>query len=64
VFDNAMHDFDRLKTFHGTLDWLARHQPRCHRAIEESPAPAAGFPLPEATFRTGASSSTRATAGR
>ena len=37
VFDNDLHDFDRLKTYQGTLDWLARHQPRCHRAIVESP---------------------------
>lgn len=36
VFDNAMHDFDRLKTWEGTLDWLAEHQPRCHQAITES----------------------------
>ena len=36
VFDNAMHDFDRLKTWEGTLDWLALHQPRCHQAITES----------------------------
>jgi flavin-dependent dehydrogenase len=38
VFDNAMHDFDRLKTFEGVMDWLGRHQPRCRRAIEESGA--------------------------
>lgn len=36
VFDNAMHDFDHLKTWEGTLAWLAEHQPRCHQAIEES----------------------------
>jgi flavin-dependent dehydrogenase len=36
VFDNRMHDFDQLKTYQGTLDWLAEHQPRCRRAIDES----------------------------
>jgi flavin-dependent dehydrogenase len=36
VFDNAMHDFDRLKTFDGVMAWLGQHQPRCKRAIEES----------------------------
>lgn len=33
VFDNALHDFESLKTFDGALAWLAEHQPRCHRAI-------------------------------
>lgn len=36
VFDTRMHDFDRLKTYSGTLAWLAEHQPLCHRAIEAS----------------------------
>jgi len=36
VFDNALHDFESLKTWPGTLDWLARHQPMCHRAVTES----------------------------
>lgn len=36
VFDNALHDFDSLKTFGGAIDWLAEHQPRCHRAVLES----------------------------
>jgi 2-polyprenyl-6-methoxyphenol hydroxylase-like FAD-dependent oxidoreductase len=36
VFDNQLHDFDQLKTWDGTLDWLAQHQPRCYRAIDES----------------------------
>jgi len=36
VFDNAMHDFDRLKTWEGTMAWLGEHQPRCRQAIEES----------------------------
>lgn len=36
VFDTRMHDFDRLKTYPGTLAWLAEHQPLCHRAIENA----------------------------
>ena len=36
VFDNRLHDFDQLKTWEGTLDWLAEHQPLCRRAIDES----------------------------
>lgn len=36
VFDNALHDFDALKSFDGAMDWLAEHQPRCHRAILEA----------------------------
>lgn len=35
VFDNALHDFDSLKTFDGAMAWLAEHQPRCHRDIAE-----------------------------
>lgn len=33
VFDNALHEFDSLKTFDGAMAWLAEHQPRCQRAI-------------------------------
>ncbi len=36
VFDNQLHDFNRLKTWEGTLDWLAEHQPMCRQAIEDS----------------------------
>jgi len=36
VFDTRMHDFDQLKSFEGTMEWLAEHQPLCHRAIENS----------------------------
>jgi len=36
VFDRRMHDFDMLKTYDGVMDWLARHQPRCHRALTAS----------------------------
>ncbi|TVQ29160.1 MAG: halogenase [Wenzhouxiangella sp.] len=36
VFDNRLHDFDRLKTYAGTLDWLAEHQPLCRRAIDQA----------------------------
>lgn len=36
VFDNDLHDFDALKSYDGAMDWLARHQPRCHRAIVEA----------------------------
>lgn len=36
VFDNSLHDFDRLKTYQGTLDWLAEHQPLCRQAIDHS----------------------------
>ncbi len=36
VFDNSMHDFDRLKTWEGTMAWLGEHQPRCRQAIAES----------------------------
>lgn len=38
VFDNALHDFDALKTFDGAMAWLAEHQPRCHRAVVEANA--------------------------
>ncbi len=33
VFDNAVHDFAELKSWDGAMDWLRRHQPRCHQAI-------------------------------
>jgi len=33
VFDNALHEFDSLRSFDGAMAWLAEHQPRCHRAI-------------------------------
>ncbi|RFF30020.1 NAD(P)/FAD-dependent oxidoreductase [Wenzhouxiangella sediminis] len=36
VFDNALHDFDALRSFDGAMAWLAEHQPRCHRAIVEA----------------------------
>ncbi|MFU8830689.1 MAG: NAD(P)/FAD-dependent oxidoreductase [Wenzhouxiangella sp.] len=36
VFDNDMHDLDRMKTWEGTLAWLEEHQPRCRQAIDES----------------------------
>ncbi|AKS43356.1 NAD(P)/FAD-dependent oxidoreductase [Wenzhouxiangella marina] len=36
VFDRRVHDFDRLKRYEGVLNWLAQHQPRCHRALTES----------------------------
>ncbi|WP_376695564.1 NAD(P)/FAD-dependent oxidoreductase [Wenzhouxiangella sp. EGI_FJ10305] len=36
VFDNALHDFDSLKSFDGAMAWLAEHQPRCHRAVREA----------------------------
>ncbi len=36
VFDNRLHDFDQLKTFEGTLDWLAEQQPLCRRAIDQA----------------------------
>lgn len=36
VFDDALHDFDALKTYAGAMDWLAEHQPRCRRAIVEA----------------------------
>ena len=36
VFDNNLHDFERLKTWEGSLDWLAEHQPMCRRAIDKS----------------------------
>ncbi|NEZ02596.1 halogenase [Wenzhouxiangella sp. XN201] len=36
VFDSALHDFDALKSFDGSMAWLAEHQPRCHRATLEA----------------------------
>ena len=36
VFDNRLHDFDHLKTYEGTLSWLAEHQPLCRRAIDQA----------------------------
>jgi len=36
VFDNALHDFESLKSFDGAMAWLAEHQPRCHRAVREA----------------------------
>lgn len=35
VFDNDLHEFDRLKTWEGALDWLGEHQPMCRRAIDD-----------------------------
>ncbi len=36
VFDNRLHDFDQLKTYEGTLEWLAENQPMCRRAIDQA----------------------------
>jgi len=36
VFDDALHDFKQLKTYNGTLAWLALHQPLCYQAIKRS----------------------------
>ncbi|NBB93687.1 MAG: FAD-dependent oxidoreductase [Gammaproteobacteria bacterium] len=36
VFDNALHDFEALKSFDGAMAWLAEHQPRCQRAVVEA----------------------------
>ncbi|WP_376692897.1 NAD(P)/FAD-dependent oxidoreductase [Wenzhouxiangella sp. EGI_FJ10409] len=36
VFDNALHDFESLKSYDGAMDWLAEHQPRCHRAVRDA----------------------------
>ena len=36
VFDRRMHDFDALRSYQGVLDWLEKHQPRCHKALQES----------------------------
>ncbi|MDZ7789080.1 MAG: tryptophan 7-halogenase [Xanthomonadales bacterium] len=36
VFDNALHDFESLKSFEGAMNWLAEHQPRCHRAVVDA----------------------------
>ncbi len=36
VFDNRLHEFAQFKTYEGTLNWLACHQPRCHQALVQS----------------------------
>ncbi|MEE4329376.1 MAG: hypothetical protein V2J10_00810, partial [Wenzhouxiangella sp.] len=36
VFDTRIHDFDQLKSYEGTMAWLAEHQPLCHQAIEQA----------------------------
>ncbi|HSH26462.1 MAG TPA: tryptophan 7-halogenase [Wenzhouxiangella sp.] len=36
VFDNALHDFDALRSFDGAMSWLGEHQPRCRQAVAEA----------------------------